>query len=163
MHNCTAYWYKTQHIIGLPFREYWPRVHWHLKHSEDEKTCCFLSAGCGESLWTMFHELCWLPVSSWAVEQTLLCMQLISCVAVWQRQQYPSSAVEIHDKLEGPSLGPLGGDTDNYTGAKFRINTSLIVRTSIRRIESAPPFSMHHISCLKICILTPEISSSWEK
>ena len=43
MHNCTAYWYKTQHIIGLPFREYWPRVHWHLKHSEDEKTCCFLT------------------------------------------------------------------------------------------------------------------------
>ena len=117
----------------------------------------------GESLWTMFHELCCFPVSSWAVEQTLLCMQLISCVAVWQRQQYPSSAVEIHDKLEGPSLGPLGGDTDNYTGAKFRINTSLIVRTSIRRIESAPPSSMHHISCLKICILTPEISSSWEK
>ena len=36
------------------------------------------------------------------------------------------------------SRGP-GGDTDNYTGAKFRINTSLIVRTSIRRIESAPP------------------------
>ena len=96
----------------------------------------FLSADCGESLWTMFHELCWLPVSSWAVEQSLLCMQLISCVAVWQRQQYPSSAVEIHDKLEGPSLGPLGGDTDNYTGAKFRINTSLIVRTSIRRIET---------------------------
>ena len=121
----------------------------------------FLSAGCGESLWTMFHELCCFPVSSWAVEQTLLCEQ--SCVAVWQRQQYPSSAVEIHDKLEGPSLGPLGGDTDNDTGAKFRINTSLIVRTSIRRIESAPPFSMHHISCLKICILTPEISSSWEK
>ena len=33
------------------------------------------------------------------------------------------------------SRGP-GGDTDNDTGAKFRINTSLIVRTSIRRIET---------------------------
>ena len=34
------------------------------------------------------------------------------------------------------SRGPGGGDTDNDTGAKFRINTSLIVRTSIRRIET---------------------------
>ena len=33
------------------------------------------------------------------------------------------------------SRGPWG-DTENYTGAKFRINTSLIVRTSIRRIET---------------------------
>ena len=160
MHNCTAYWYKTQHIIGLPFREYWPRVHWHLKHSEDEKTCCFLSAGCGErSLWTMFHELCWLPVSSWAVEQTLLCMHLISCVAVWPTRQL--SVACCWNAWQ--TRGVLGGDTDNDTGAKFRINTSLIVRTFIRRIQSAPPSSMHHISCLKICILTPEISSSWEK
>ena len=156
MHNCTAYRYKTQHIIGLPFREYWPRVHWHLKHSEDEKTCCFLSAGCGErSLWTMFHELCWLPVLG---QWSRLCFTCNTFVAVWPTQQYPSCCWNPWQ-----TRGALRGDTDNYTGAKLRINPSLIVRTSIWRIESAPPSSMHHISYLKICILTPEISSSWEK
>ena len=87
-----------------------------------------------------------------------LCFTCNTFVAVWPTQQYPSCCWNPWQ-----TRGALRGDTDNYTGAKLRINPSLIVRTSIRRIESAPPFSMHHISCLKICILTPEISSSWEK
>ena len=38
IYNCEADWYKTQHIIGLTIREYWPRVHWHSKHSINSKS-----------------------------------------------------------------------------------------------------------------------------
>ena len=85
---------------------------------------------------------------------------LFSKLEMWIPYFSFSSRFDFLASRQCLALGPLGRDTYNHTGAKFRINTSLIVRTSIRRIESAPPSSMHHISCLKICILTPEISSS---
>ena len=113
IYNCAADWYKTQHIIGLTIREYWPRVHWHSKHSINSKS----KFRRWEDLLLSYNS--WVLAAGRAWEQcSTSCAGFQSVIEPWSRLcfawnsylvsqsdqhvNYLSPALETHDKLAGP-------------------------------------------------------------